>query len=38
VVQLKDAYLACLKDNAEMAEACREHSKRYLECRMERYV
>ncbi|KAH7421454.1 hypothetical protein KP509_13G058000 [Ceratopteris richardii] len=29
-------YLACLKENKSEAEKCRDLSKRYLECRMER--
>lgn len=28
-------YLACLKENKDMHHKCREHSKGYLQCRME---
>lgn len=36
--QLVDAYLKCLKEHEADAQACRELSKRYLQCRMERWV
>ncbi len=36
LVQVKEQYLACLKENASQAEGCRELAKTYLECRMER--
>ena len=36
VVQVKEQYLACLKEHANQAEACRELAKTYLECRMAR--
>jgi hypothetical protein len=36
LVQVKEQYLACLKENASQAEGCRKLAKTYLECRMER--
>jgi hypothetical protein len=33
---MKD-YMSCLKQNQLEAEKCRSISKRYLECRMEKY-
>ena len=35
-MQVKEQYLACLKEHANQAEACRELAKIYLECRMDR--
>ena len=35
-MQVKEQYLACLKEHASQAEACRELAKTYLECRMDR--
>ncbi|PAN18190.1 hypothetical protein PAHAL_3G184800 [Panicum hallii] len=32
----KKGYLACLKSTGFQSEKCRQFSKRYLECRMER--
>ena len=36
VAQVQEQYLACLKEHANQAEACRELAKTYLECRMDR--
>ena len=35
-LQISQQYLACLKENAGEASRCRELSKLYLQCRMER--
>ena len=35
-LQVKEAYLECLKQNANRANACEELSRQYLKCRMER--
>lgn len=35
-LQVKEQYLACLKEHANEAEGCRDLAKAYLECRMER--
>ncbi len=35
--QVSQNYLACLKENAGDASKCRELSKLYLQCRMDRY-
>ena len=35
-MQVKERYLACLKEHANQAEECRDLAKAYLECRMER--
>jgi hypothetical protein len=37
-MQIADAYLKCLDKHDANAEQCKELSKRYLECRMERCV
>jgi hypothetical protein len=37
VLQIADEYLQCLKKNKSNADACKELSKMYLRCRMERY-
>lgn len=36
VMQLKEAYMDCLKTNSQKASVCQELSKQYLQCRMER--
>ncbi|OEL28828.1 hypothetical protein BAE44_0010153 [Dichanthelium oligosanthes] len=36
--QEKKDYLACLKSAGFQSENCRQFSKKYLECRMERLV
>lgn len=36
-VQISLDYLACLKDNSGDASECRDLSKLYLQCRMDRY-
>ena len=36
--QVKEEYLACLKEHGNDTEPCRHLAKRYLECRMERCV
>lgn len=36
--QLAQAYQACLKEHNANAQSCRELSKQYLQCRMERWV
>ena len=35
-LQISQQYLACLKENANDAAKCRELSKLYLQCRMDR--
>ena len=37
-LQISQQYLACLKENANDAAKCRELSKLYLQCRMDRLV
>lgn len=37
-LQIKDEYLKCLATHKGDADECREVTKRYLKCRMERYV
>ena len=37
-LQISQQYLACLKENANDAAKCRELSKLYLQCRMDRSV
>lgn len=37
-LQVSQDYLACLKTNAGEASKCRDLSKLYLQCRMERYI
>ncbi len=37
VMQVSQDYLACLKDNTGDASKCRDLSKLYLLCRMDRY-
>ncbi|KAK9806987.1 hypothetical protein WJX72_009630 [[Myrmecia] bisecta] len=34
--QLKEAYMQCLRDNSGKASSCRDLTKKYLVCRMER--
>lgn len=34
--QIKEQYLACLKEHGNDSEACRDLAKAYLQCRMER--
>ena len=36
-MQVSQDYLACLKDNTGDASKCRDLSKLYLQCRMDRY-
>ena len=36
-LQISQQYLACLKENANDAAKCRELTKLYLQCRMDRY-
>lgn len=38
VIQAKEEYMACLKEQGNQAEGCRSLAKQYLECRMERYT
>ncbi|KAH7685773.1 CHCH domain-containing protein [Dioscorea alata] len=35
-VQEKKEYVSCLKSSGHQSERCRQFSKKYLECRMER--
>lgn len=37
IMQISLDYLACLKDNSGDASECRDLSKLYLQCRMDRY-
>ncbi|KAG8557989.1 hypothetical protein GDO81_016805 [Engystomops pustulosus] len=34
----KEIFMKCLRENNFQSNLCREESKEYLECRMERYV
>lgn len=37
-VQEKKEYISCLKSSGHQSDRCRQFSKKYLECRMERFV